>query len=84
MKSSFKTHLFTLLVILSSLCCFAQSSKNVLTAEEFQRQISTLDDEQIVDVRTSEEFSKGHIEGAFNVDVDGSEFEEQVSALDKT
>jgi thioredoxin 1 len=84
MKNAFKSHLLAFLITLSSLSCFSQGGKNVLTVDEFEHQISILDDEQIVDVRTSDEFSKGYIEGAFNVDVNGPEFQKQVSALDKT
>ena len=35
-----------------------------------------------IDVRTSEEFAKGHLEGAQNINVEASDFKERVSALD--
>ena len=37
----------------------------------------------VLDVRTAEEFSEGHIEGAKNVDIFAKDFENQVAALDK-
>jgi len=36
----------------------------------------------ILDVRSPEEFHAGHIEGAINIDVNGIDFDSQVSALD--
>ena len=38
---------------------------------------------QIVDVRTPAEFASGHIPNAVNVDVNGINFDKQISALDK-
>ena len=36
----------------------------------------------VIDVRTVDEFAAGHLEGALNYDVDGSDFVGQVSTLD--
>ena len=36
----------------------------------------------VIDVRTADEFATGHLQGAFNFDVDGSDFVGQVSTLD--
>jgi rhodanese-related sulfurtransferase len=36
----------------------------------------------IIDVRTPEEFSQGHLEGAINLDVEGGEFEAGLADLD--
>jgi rhodanese-related sulfurtransferase len=38
--------------------------------------------EAVVDVRTSGEFSTGHLEGALNIDIQGSDFATQIDALD--
>ena len=38
----------------------------------------------ILDVRTPAEFASGHLEGARNIDVEASDFEQKISALDKT
>lgn len=38
----------------------------------------------IVDVRTPEEFSAGHIEGAQNISVNAEDFETKLAALDKS
>ncbi len=38
----------------------------------------------VLDVRTAKEFAAGHIENAINIDWNGSDFEKQVVALDKS
>jgi rhodanese-related sulfurtransferase len=38
---------------------------------------------QLIDVRTSEEFSEGHIENAVNIDVTADDFDAKVASLDK-
>ncbi len=40
-------------------------------------------DAVIIDVRTPEEYSAGHLDGAINIDVQSPEFAEQIMALDK-
>ncbi len=37
----------------------------------------------IIDVRTPSEFAAGHLEGAQNIDVQSSDFDSQISGLDK-
>ena len=37
----------------------------------------------VLDVRTPEEFSAGHIENAININLEGSDFASEVSKLDK-
>lgn len=37
----------------------------------------------VVDVRTPEEYKNGHLENALNIDWKGSEFDQQIKALDK-
>ncbi|HAN71747.1 MAG TPA: rhodanese-like domain-containing protein [Actinobacteria bacterium] len=37
---------------------------------------------QIIDVRSPEEFAEGHIEGAVNYNVEGSDFATQIAGLD--
>lgn len=53
-------------------------------AKTFDSLISTLDNEQLVDVRTLEEFQGGHIDGALNYDWNDATFAENISALDKS
>ncbi|MBP6430961.1 MAG: DUF953 domain-containing protein [Ferruginibacter sp.] len=76
--------------ILSIICialiasCTAQQSKTVLTADEFEKAITT-DSVQILDVRTKGEFNSGYINKALQADWnDSKEFERRVSFIDKT
>ena len=39
---------------------------------------------QLIDVRTPEEFVKGHLKNARNIDYNGSDFEKQINSLDKS
>jgi thioredoxin len=61
-----------------------QSTKTILSANEFAEKIKELTTPKIIDVRTSEEFSKGHIANANNYDWNGNEFENQIATLDKS
>jgi thioredoxin 1 len=60
-----------------------QNLKTSLSATEFASKMKELPGAPIVDVRTSDEFSKGHLVNALNYDWNGNEFEKQVSVLDK-
>jgi thioredoxin 1 len=86
MNKSIARNLFAYIVVVLVGCQtgVAQQSAVVLSADSFERQLKEKDDEQTVDVRSAEEFQKGHIENAFNINIDGKEFQRQVSALDKS
>jgi thioredoxin len=63
--------------------CTAQT-KNVLTAPEFEKEITTKENIQILDVRTSGEFFSGHIKNALQADWNNqAEFEHRLAFLDK-
>lgn len=71
--------LFT--VMISS--CNAQS-KNALTADEFEKEITTKENIQVLDVRTPGEFFSGHIKNALQADWnDKKEFERRIAFIDK-
>lgn len=61
-----------------------QDTKTNLSATEFANKIKELPTAPIVDVRTPDEFSKGHLVNALNYDWNGSEFEKQIAPLDKS
>jgi thioredoxin 1 len=84
MKKGSKKLLAVILLVAVWLEVVGQGKKLVLNADDFQAQIASLSDEQIVDVRTAEEFEKGFINGALNVNINSPEFRSQVSALDKS
>ena len=74
--------LFTFLVLTMLLSCQAQSEFRSVNIDEFKTEISK-SDVQLVDVRTVQEYSEGHIPGAMNIDVNALDFEEKIKALDK-
>jgi thioredoxin len=55
-----------------------------ITAPQFQDKINQLPNEQIVDVRTPEEFATGYIRGAVNINIYDADFRQQIEKLDKT
>lgn len=60
------------------------SSNNVKTVNTDQfNQLLALDNVQVVDVRTAEEYQSGHIEDAVNIDVLKDNFEAKAAKLDK-
>ena len=63
-------------------CTKAQTTS--LPATAFQSKISTTDSAVVLDVRTPNEFEKGHLENAINIDWNGSKFDSQLATLDKT
>ena len=64
--------------------CTAQT-KTALTADEFEKQVTTQKNIQILDVRTPGEFFGGHIKNALQADWnDSKEFERRLSFVDKT
>jgi thioredoxin 1 len=79
--------LIAAIAILSITSC-NQAKKNgqneLLSATEFSRKISETPLAQLIDVRTPEEFGKGHLVHALNYDWNGSDFESEISSLDKT
>jgi thioredoxin 1 len=64
--------------------CSSGQPAHLLSATEFSEKLKELPDAPILDVRTPEEFSTGHLEKAVNYDWNGSEFEHQIGSLDKS
>jgi rhodanese-related sulfurtransferase len=62
-----------------------QQQKTVLLSpNDFQNQIIKATEIQLIDVRTLEEFSEGHIASAKNINIKSNEFSAQIETLDKT
>ena len=61
----------------------AAAVKNV-SAEEAEKLLKEKKEVVVIDLRTDAEFKAGHIAGAKNIDFLGSEFAQQIGALDKT
>ncbi|MBD3637897.1 MAG: rhodanese-like domain-containing protein [Crocinitomicaceae bacterium] len=51
---------------------------------EFKKQLNTLKDVQLIDVRTPGEYQRGTIDGAINIDFMSSDFTSKISKLDKS
>ena len=78
--------LFTATTFIFGSCNNAQTQKinTNLNAAEFAAKIEELPTSPIVDVRTPDEFSQGHLQNARNIDWTGSDFQQQVSRFDKS
>ena len=75
-------HLFSFLLAATSLVgCQSNTEFNSLDALQFAEVIANKD-VQLVDARTPEEFSEGHIPGALNIDVKSADFDAQIAQLD--
>ena len=83
MRKYFFTSLIAL-VLLGSACSESHSQSNTLTADVFSEKIKTIADETVLDVRTPEEFAKGHLIDAKNINWKGANFAERVEVLDKS
>lgn len=62
----------------------SQTIKTDLTAGEFETNLKSNPNAPLIDVRTAEEYSEGHLQNAINIDWNGNSFATQISALDKT
>ncbi|WP_291118885.1 rhodanese-like domain-containing protein [Flavobacterium sp. UBA6135] len=80
-----KKILVILLLSVMTISCQSQSNPKVkiIAPDAFKTAISK-GEVQLVDVRTSEEFSEGAIAHALNINVNGADFETEIQKLDKT
>ena len=76
-------HLFHISFFMLFSAC-SSDAQNVLTPQQFYEKIKQGSQVQLVDVRTAEEFSDGHIAGAANVDFYSADMKAQLSHLNKT
>ncbi|MCH5600293.1 rhodanese-like domain-containing protein [Niabella ginsengisoli] len=65
-------------------CADAQQQNNTLEATAFSEKIKATPDAVVLDVRTPQEFAKGHLPSAINYDWNDKNFQSQVAALDKS
>jgi thioredoxin len=81
-----KSILFSMIVWSTVLigCSNGQNSQTNLSATEFAEKIKAMPQAPIIDVRTPEEFEKGHLINSKNIDWNNSNFEEGISKLDKS
>jgi len=85
MKTILISFVFILAIFFNS-CSNGQtgSGKTNLSAIDFAAKIKELPSAALIDVRTPDEFSKGHLNNAINYNWNGNEFESQIATLDKT
>jgi thioredoxin len=55
-----------------------------ITVDEFEKKLTETEDVQLVDVRTPEEYQEGHLKNARNYNINGGDFDTELSLLDKT
>ena len=78
----FASFSFVLLILVG--CGNKKQGAFNLSATEFAEKIKANPEAAIIDVRTPEEFEKGHLEAAKNIDWNGSTFDSEITAIDKT
>ncbi len=61
-----------------------KSTKTSLSASEFSEKIKQTPKAPVIDVRTPDEFSKGHLKSAKNININGNDFNQQISKIEKS
>ena len=85
MKRIFLASIVLLAFLLGSCSdLMSQEAGTTLPAVEFAAKIKEAADPVIVDVRTPEEYSNGHLPNAKNFDWQGDQFDKQITLLDKS
>lgn len=64
--------------------CSNRQTESSLSAKAFAEKIKEFPEAPIIDVRTPEEFSSGHLKSALNYNWNDSRFEQQIRTLDKS
>lgn len=84
MKNHIKQLALWFVFILSfSACNSSQEKSYLLNSQAFAKKIATLQNATIVDVRTPDEFSKGHIINAQNINWNDNNFNTVINKIDK-
>lgn len=84
MKKYFTIFLALITITFTSCSNGQPPKKTLLTATEFASKIQEISNAPIIDVRTPDEFSKGHLLNAKNIDWNGDEFDKQMELIDKS
>ncbi len=73
-----------LLLVCTIVGCGESNRPFKLAPQEFETKMIALNNEQLVDVRTPQEYSSGHLTEAININFQDQDFKDQISKLDKT
>jgi rhodanese-related sulfurtransferase len=76
--------IFTLFLGGSSSTLNAQTNTLKTSVEAFEVLLKITPNQELIDVRSPDEFKTGHIEGAQNMNFNGGEFQKQLETLDKS
>ncbi len=83
-RMKFLNNIITSILFSSIIFSCTAQTKTSLTAEEFEKDITTKENVQVLDVRTPGEFFSGHIKNALLADWnDKKEFERRIAYVDK-
>lgn len=74
---------FSILLIVSCGTSQQQDGIEKVTPEVFSKKLEKTEQPQLIDVRTFDEFSEGHLQNALNMDINTNDFEKQLQTLDK-
>lgn len=64
--------------------CQSAPREGQLNAQGYQSAMNEKQNEVLIDVRTPEEYSEGHLQGSVNINWNDASFMEQAGKLDKT
>jgi rhodanese-related sulfurtransferase len=76
-------HVLVLLILLVTACAQGNSQPQMLPVDDFEKKLASTTVKQVVDVRTQDEYSSGHLVGAVLIDYYKKDFKASVSKLDK-
>lgn len=84
-----KTPFFLLSIVFAAILGSCQSPAQkagleLLEVNAFEQKMNALSDEQMIDVRTPEEFASGHLPGAVNINIYDTDFAQRIAQLDKS
>ncbi|MEY2924434.1 MAG: thioredoxin [Bacteroidota bacterium] len=78
-----KVYILLTALVMASVAC-TKSGGQTTNAQQFEELLKAPSEKVLLDVRTPEEFALNHIPGANNLNVNASDFEEQIKTLDKS
>ncbi len=83
--NKFLGNIFALVLVAVSFTFCTQNNTSIknVNAHEFQNMINE-QNTILLDVRSPEEYTEGHIDGALNINVNGEDFQQEIVKLDKS